>query len=71
MCGYDWARQLRRGCTEGFDWPWQLPMLSLVLVLAKHVCVHGCVCIISEVTPLPHRTNAFELMFIRLIKLHF
>lgn len=62
-CSYDWTGQLLPGCTEGFDWPWQLPMSSLVLVLAK------CVCIISEVTALPYRTKAFELMFIPLIKL--
>ena len=64
-CSYDWTRQLLPGCTEGFDWPWQLPMLSLVLVLAKCVCV----CIINEVTALPYCTNASELMFIPLIKL--
>lgn len=45
------------------------PCRALVLVLAKCVCV--CVCIISEVTTLPYRTNAFELMFIPLIKLWF
>lgn len=66
-CSHDWTRQLCTGCTEGFDWPWQLPTLSLVLVLAKCVCV----CIISEVTALPYRTNAFELMFIPLIKFRF
>lgn len=57
-------RQLLPGCTGGFDWPWQLPMPSLVLVLAK------CVCALSVRSPaLPYHTNASELMFIPLIKL--
>lgn len=49
-CSHDWTRQLCTGCTEGFDWPWQLPTPSLVLVLAKCVCV----CALSVRSPLYH-----------------
>lgn len=40
----DWTGQLRSGCTEGFDWLWQLP--TPALVFSRWACV--CVCVHQE-----------------------
>lgn len=58
---HDWTGQLHTGCTESFDWLWQLQTPPLVFSTQRVcLCVRVCPCVLCEVTTLPNDSNALS-----------